>query len=214
MRHHLVLLVLASAASACAVADAHVQGSGTAKTEPRTTADFTGVSVGGAITLDVTLGPTTSITVSADDNVVGLITTDVVNGRLVVGQRDSYNSKLPVRVTITTPALRSVSVSGASTAAIHKLRGVALALDASGASTAALDGEIGQLTLDVSGASKVTARGLATTDATVAASGASQVEVAVARGLTVDASGASAIDYWGKPAVTKATSGVSHVRAH
>ena len=69
-----------------------------------------------------------------------------------------------------------------------------------------------EVTVDVSGASKILAEDLKTVDASIDASGASNVNVNVSGVLKSDASGASSILYAGSPSsVQKKTSGASRV---
>lgn len=212
MRSHFVLLGLSAALVACTAADAQVRGNGSAKTESRTPGDFAAIAVGGAITVDISVGASTSVTVSADANVLPLIRTEVKGGRLVIEPTARYRTSTPVKVAITTPTLTGLSLAGASVGTVAGVDGGRLAADVSGASELTLRGALAQLTLDASGASQIEGRGLTATNATVGASGASQVEVTVKRALTAAASGASRIDYWGGATVTKVVSGASQIR--
>ena len=210
--HTLVLLSLSTALAACGAADAQVRGNGSARTEARAPGDFAAIAVGGAITVDISVGASTSVTVSADANVLPLIRTEVKGGRLIVEPTQRYRSDVPVRVAITTPTLTGLSISGASVGSVAGVDGGRHAADVSGASELTLRGALAQLTVDASGASQIHGRALTATNATVGASGASQVEVTVKRALTAAASGASQIEYWGGAAVTKVTSGASQIR--
>ncbi|MBL8623722.1 MAG: DUF2807 domain-containing protein [Myxococcales bacterium] len=210
----LSLVPLAFALFACNLADAQVKGNGTARTEARAVGGFASVSAGGAVALTITVGGATAVSVTADDNVLPLIRTRVQGDRLIIDSTDSYSPKTPVRIAITTPTLTALGLSGASSATATGVTGSGLAVDLSGASKATLAGTTAAITIEASGAAELDTTKLAAQDATVAVSGASHVALAVARGLTVEASGASMVDYWGSPAVTKATSGVSRVRKH
>lgn len=76
-----------------------------------------------------------------------------------------------------------------------------------------IGGETADLTVNVSGASKIDAENLKAENATVDASGASHVSVLVSGRLTADASGASRIVYSGNPKSTeKKSSGASSVK--
>jgi hypothetical protein len=212
LRSLVALLSLVAASSACHLADAQVKGSGAARTEARAVGSFSKLSAGGAIHLTITVGGATAVTVTADDNVVPLIRTRVQADRLIIDTADGYTPRTPVAVVVTTPRLTALGLSGATTAEARGLTGDRFALDLSGASHATLTGATTAIAIEASGAAQLDGRALATQDATVSASGASQLELAVARALTVEASGASEVAYRGTPAVTKATSGTSRVR--
>lgn len=203
-----------AAFAACSLADARVTGSGTSRTESRTTGDFTSVEVKGSLAVDVTVGGARSVTVTADDNVVPVIRTRVERGRLIIDSTDSYTTKLGVRVAITAPALDGLAVSGSAAAQVRGLAARSLALAVSGSGTIDAEGTAAALTVAVSGSGRIRARGVASDDATVAVSGSGGAELQVARGLTVQLSGSGVVDYWGDAQVTKAVSGSGKVRKH
>lgn len=213
LRSLVALISIVAASSACSPADAQVKGTGTARTEARAVGRFSKLSAGGAIHLTITVGGATAVTVTADDNVVPLIRTRVQADRLIIDSADGYTSRTPIEVVVTTPRLTALGLSGATTAEARGLTGDRFALDLSGDSHATLTGTATAIAIAASGAAQLDGRAMATQDATVSASGASQLDLAVARALTVEASGASDVAYRGTPAVTKATSGVSRVHA-
>ncbi len=97
-------------------------GSGNAETESRDVEEFAEISVSSAIKLDVTIGPAISISVTADDNILPHVKTEVIGDRLKIYVDESYSSKLGVKVQLAAPALRGLraqraaktSVTGAS----------------------------------------------------------------------------------------------------
>jgi hypothetical protein len=206
------LVALTFALFACNLADARIKGSGPALTESRTVGDFKSISAGGAIELTVAVGSATSVTVSADDNVVPVIRTRVKGDRLIIDSKDSYDSKHPVRVAVTAPALTALELSGASTGVVAGLTADQFALQVSGAARARLKGTATTVAIEANGAAVIDADALTVRDATVGASGASKVLVNVTGGLTVAASGASAVRYLGSPSVTKDVSGAATVK--
>jgi hypothetical protein len=226
-----LLLGLLSGCMAAMSALPAVTGSGVAKTETRTVADFTEVEVGNAVHLDLTVGPTAGVEVTTDDNLVPHVITEVTGGRLKIYTDTSTTTKLGVKVKATTPTLKAVEGSGASTmtvagvqadrfrlglsgASTGTLTGKADRLDltVSGASRCTLTGDAGRLTVECSGASHLDATGLNAKAVDVSVSGASTAEVKAAEELKADASGASNVHYVGSPGkVSKSTSGASHV---
>src|SRR5947209_17695745 len=77
-----LLLVFLSGCMAAMSALPTVTGSGVAQTETRTVADFAEVEVGSAVRLDLTVGPSRTVEVTADDNPVPHVITEVSGGRL------------------------------------------------------------------------------------------------------------------------------------
>lgn len=209
---NLTVAAVAVTLAACNLASAQVRGDGHARTEARTVGAFSSVSAGGALHVTIRFGTPAAVTVTADANIVPLIRTRVQGDRLIVDSTGGFAPKTPVEVAITVPSLTALEVSGASAAEAHGLAADAFAVEVSGASTARLDGTVAALTVEASGAGNLDAGRLAVTDATVAASGASHVELRVAHGLTAAASGAAEIRYQGKPSVTRDVSGAASVK--
>ena len=87
-------------------------GSNNAETEAREVEGFAEISVGGAIKLDVTIGPAISISVTADDNILPHVKTEVSGDRLKIYVDESYSSKLGVKVQLAAgPAWTARSVA-------------------------------------------------------------------------------------------------------
>lgn len=189
-----------------------VHGSGNSTSERRDVTGFHGIEVGGVYQVEVTAQQDFSVTVEADDNLVPLIRTEVDGGILRIVSDKRISPKSVIRIVIAAPDIDDLNVSGAANVTVSDIKNAGLSIDASGASKVTVNGETEKLTVDVSGAMRVDAVDLAAVNATVGASGASQVTVNVSGDLRTSASGASRITYAGSPKnVTKKTSGASSV---
>lgn len=188
-----------------------VKGSGSSKTEAREAGKFSAIEVGGAVTLDVTVGRSPSVQVSGDDNIVPLIKTEIQGDRLVVQSTKPYRTKLPLKVTVSMPVLTLVSLSGAAKLTVRGVAGDSLQVKLNGAAKATLEGTIGKLELTGSGACDVDAAELHAGSAMVEISGAGKADVSVVEKLMVKISGAGKVRYKGKPQVTKEIDGVGKV---
>ena len=87
-----------------------IQGSGVVKTESRTVPAFSKIELAGSPDVEVVVGPAVSVTVTADDNVLPFIDTEVKGETLKIGSHDSYNSHVGVKLKITVPTLEAVGV--------------------------------------------------------------------------------------------------------
>ena len=189
-----------------------VEGSGVSKTESRSVGSFSEVEIGNAMKLQVQLGEKTAVEVTGDDNLVPLVQTLVTGDRLTVSFDGSYSTKIGISVKVTTPKLTALSGSGASALTATDFWGNPLKLQLSGASSASVSGKVETLDVECTGASRVLAKDLAAKAVKVDASGVSHVEVNASDQLDAKASGASSIDYVGKPKmVWPQASGASRV---
>src|SRR4051812_33315498 len=89
-------------------------GSGNAVTQQRTTGDFTDVRVGTAVMATIIVGTDTSVSVTADDNIIDHVQANVLAGRLDVSINGTVLPRTPVVVQITTPSLDGVEATTAA----------------------------------------------------------------------------------------------------
>ena len=149
--------------SACSV----VQGSGTPATETRTIEAFSGVSASTAVDADVRIGAASdTLELTCDDNLVPLIETVVEDGilRIRTAPEDSISPRTDCIVTVTTPELTSLTVSGAGAIGVDgSVAATALTLDISGAGAIDVsDLDVDDLDLDLSGTGSAELAGAAT----------------------------------------------------
>lgn len=188
-----------------------IAGSGVRKSEVRALENFGEIRLGGAMELSVEVSTDSTVTVEADDNLLPHIKTEVEDEILTITSDNISSSKIPV-ITITTPTLLELKVSGASTAQVNGLKNETLEVEASGASKIQLEGTTTDLEVEASGASQVTGGTFVAKKADLAVSGASSIELDVSDELTADASGSSKIIYHGSPKILKdETSGTSTI---
>jgi hypothetical protein len=209
-----------------------LQGSGVAKTETRSPAPFSEIEVGGGVQLEVTVGPAPSLEITADDNILPHLRTDVSGDRLNIYVDVSYSASRGIEIKATTPALRALDASGASQTTVTGVKADRFQLDLSGASDCQLAGDVDALDVTLSGASRCTLAGdakklavncsgashadaaaLMADAATVELSGASTAQVHATTALVAAASGASTLRYAGQPKVERKVSGASTISA-
>jgi hypothetical protein len=75
------------------IAGAQVQGSGVTAVQERLLRDFRGIETDGLINIDVELGDDWFVEVSADDNILPLIATEVRGATLHFSTRGSYSAE-------------------------------------------------------------------------------------------------------------------------
>src|SRR5262249_49244847 len=89
-------------------------GSGVAATQTRSLPPFTGVDLAGANNVIVKVGARQSVTVHADDNLLGRVTTHVRSGRLVIGTSPgNLTAKTPMFVEVSLRSLDGLTLHGA-----------------------------------------------------------------------------------------------------
>lgn len=208
------LLVAALVVTGCGSSGASVEGSGTPKTEVRALPPISAVEAGGALELVITVAAAQRVEVTADDNIVPLLTTVVDQGTLKVGLNGSVSTKTPVKVVLALTDVVRVAVPGAVTATVAGVKNDSFSVEMSGAGRLTCTGQTKSFKVELSGAGKVAADDLKSQNVQVDCSGAGRLEVHASESLTATVSGAGSVIYSGNPkTVKKEVSGVGSVVA-
>jgi hypothetical protein len=205
--------VLLAAGAALAIACLNqTEGSGKTATAERTLPPFSAVSVSGSIQARITIGDTQSVKVTADDNIVRLVSTEVDRGRLSIKTEKSYTSRAQgPMVTIVMPGLTEVETSGATNVAISGLKADELSVHTSGSSNVEAGGAADRVSIRTTGSARIRFGALSARTVEVQTSGAADVELQVSESLTGTIAGSGNIVYSGSPKVSVETSGSGRV---
>jgi Putative auto-transporter adhesin, head GIN domain len=115
-----------------------ITGSRVAASQTRSLPQFRSVDVTGFSDLLVQAGPRQSVAVTADDNIVGRISTRVVSGDLVIGNKPgSYSVKTPVVVHVVMPSAATFALAGTGGMTIAGIHAGALTLSLAGSQPSA-----------------------------------------------------------------------------
>lgn len=210
-----------------------IKGSGNKATETREVSGFDGIDMAGVGNLIVRQTGSTSLTVEGDDNIVPLIVTEVVNGKLVirVQEKSNINPKTPLVYNVTVSDLNSLglsgagnveasdikarnfstSISGAGHVVIGNLAADSLELSLPGAGDVTLSGNVGTQKVSISGAGRYKADDLKSETANVTTSGVGSATVWVTGTLNASISGVGSIQFYGSPAVVSHASGMGSI---
>ena len=191
------------------------KGSGVERSEIRKIAPFTKIHVEGAGVLDVDVKPGNAggtLEIAFDDNLLGFITTDVVDGVLEISQTVSLSPKLRTRVKVSAPALESVHLEGANTLNLSIESGNPLELHLEGAGRVKASGKVGSLSVHSEGAGSVDAGELVARKVEVRIEGAGKARVHATESLVGHIAGAGKISYTGDPkSVEKHIEGIGRI---
>jgi uncharacterized protein YjeT (DUF2065 family) len=221
------LLVLAGCAT--------VVDPGPQRSEVREVADVTAADLRAIGNLTVTAGETTRLTVTAGEDVLDRLTSEVDDGTLVLDAEGVFGSLGEVRYDLVVPRLDAVIISGSGNATVTDVPATValeLAVDGSGDITAGgldvddlrvriggsgdveVEGRADAQQVGIGGSGAYRADGLESSTAQVSIEGSGGVEVRVSDQLDVSISGSGDVVYSGDPAVTSSVTGSGAVRAH
>jgi hypothetical protein len=199
-----------------------VEGSGKVVEQARTVTGFQRLRLEGPFNVIAQPSAAASVMVRADDNLQALVTTEVVEGDVLLVRptsNQSFNSRSPITVTVGFQVLKSASIKGSGDLTVNDLTGERFEMGISGAGDARLArASLKQLKVSIAGSGDVTAQGTAdSAEYNIAGSGdvhadkmlAAQAKVSIAgsgdaavhatEALNVSIAGSGDVRYAGQP---------------
>jgi len=204
-RRALALLAVGSVVTACSA----TAGSGQLATQSRQVSGFTSVELTGVGDLSIDQTGTESLTVSAEDNLLPLLTSKVEGDTLILGKKPNTRivATKPITYTLTMKDLAGLAVSGSGTINAPKLSTAALRIEISGSGMITTAGNAVDQNLEISGSGRYLADGLTSKTTTAEISGSGTASVIASDALDVKISGSGTLTYSGNPQVTQEVSG-------
>ncbi|MGZ8717029.1 MAG: GIN domain-containing protein [Gaiellaceae bacterium] len=175
-------------------------------------AAFDRFELAGDAGVTIHVGEDRSVVVSADDNLLGRVTTAVRHGTLVVGTIGNYTAKTPMTVAVGVPTLDALVLSGDGLVNADGIDTARLAVLLSGDGALGAAGGAGRLVVRRRGAGAAQLQQLVARDVRATLSGDGQILVTATRSLHASVSGTGTIVYAGNPAhVTRSITGTGTI---
>ena len=191
-----------------------ITGSGVLKRETREPGDFTGLELNISADVRVRQSETPSVVIEADDNLLPVISTEVVDGTLVVSPSENYSTRSKITLIVGVPVLRSLSMRGAGDAFLDSVTRDELRLSISGAVTVDGVGSVDWLDAQILGSGRLLLGRLRAKECKVTINGAGRGAVFASEKLTALINGSGRIEYLGDPQdVTRRIVGAGRIRA-
>ena len=205
LRVALALLTVALLLAACSV----TRGSGQLASESRPVTGFTKVELSGTGELTIEKTGTESLAISAEDNLLPLLTSEVSGDTLVLGTKRNTEivTTKPINYALTVKDLTGLTLSGSGNIRVSNLSTTRLTTKISGSGTITASGTADDQDLDVSGSGRYQADQLASKTVSAGISGSGTASVLVSDALDVRISGSGTLTYTGDP--TRVTQDVS-----
>ncbi len=190
-----------------------VQGSGVQVTESRTVPAFGSVDLAGSNNLFIRVGEEQSVQVYGDDNLIDRVTTDVDATTLVIGSKPgSYSTDSPMRVEVSVPSLRDLTLSGSGNVLVSGVDGRQFTVTISGSGVVTASGATEQLDVTVSGSGQAELGGVEARAVQAVVSGSGNIVVTATASLDASVPGSGSIMYGGNPSdVTKSVTGSGEI---
>jgi hypothetical protein len=184
-------------------------GSGNIKTETRTINGVSSVSLLGDGMLDIEQTGTDSLTITADDNLLPLLNSEVRDGELRLGVKNLANirSTKQIQYKLTVKGLTALSLTGDAEADVKKLATDRFKVNITGDGNIRVDGTADDQSISIFGDGKYDGTGLTSKTANVSITGDGRLDIAVSDKLDVKILGDGKINYAGDPVITKSIIG-------
>jgi hypothetical protein len=188
-------------------------GSGNIKTETRAINGVSSVSLLGDGMLDIEQTGADSLTITADDNLLPLLNSEVRDGELKLGVKNLANIKATkqIQYKLTVKGLTALSLAGDAEADVKKLATDHLKVNITGDGNIRIDGTADDQTITIIGDGKYDGTRLASKTANVSITGDGHLDIAVSDKLNVKILGDGKINYTGDPMITKTIVGDGNV---
>jgi hypothetical protein len=154
-----------------------VHGSGKIKEETRSLAPFNSVHISLPADVMVSKGTSPACTITADDNILPVITTQVSGGVLTISQSKSFASNTQMRVQIVTTSLSKLVADGSGDITLKGVDEPKLELVASGSGGLRASGRVDSLQARLEGAGDMSLFDLRARTADVLLDGSGDIQV-------------------------------------
>jgi len=208
-----VLALVAGACTDLSSDDTRIRGSGVVVTETREIGTFDRLSVEGSGEVFIEVGPSSSIEIEAEDNVMAVLTTEIRNGRLVLSIEDGHSLrqiKTPI-YRITTPNLTGVAIAGSGDITIDGVDTTEFVVEIAGSGNVQPTGIADHLLVSIAGSGDYEGDLMSTASARVEIAGSGSVLVNAEQTLDVSISGSGDVEYLHNPVVTQSIAGDGRV---
>jgi Putative auto-transporter adhesin, head GIN domain len=190
-----------------------VKGSGVAATQSRDLPAFTSIETTGSGKVVIKVGETQSVKITADDNLLPFLSSEVKNGKLVLSVSKPISTKTTIKYEIKAPKIDRIDNSGAIATTASGFSGGSLTVDASGAGSVALAGKVDSLNVNLSGVGSLDADKLAADRVSAELSGVGSAELRAEKSIKANVSGVGSMTWRGAATdVSTNVSGIGSVR--
>jgi len=174
-----------------------VHGSGVIKTDTRQLDSFEVIKSKGSIDLDVKIGPQYAVVVEADENLFGVIRTEVSGGALVVDSKGSWSSKHGTVVHVTLPKLTAIGVDGSGDVRLSGFSGDKLGVKIEGSGDVVGNGHVQNLHVVIEGSGDADLEKLDADDVQVRIDGSGDASVTAEKTLDITIHGSGDVTWRG-----------------
>ncbi|MBL8047605.1 MAG: DUF2807 domain-containing protein [Chthonomonas sp.] len=184
-----------------------ITGSGKVKSEKRAADEFTRIRLNMPASVEVEVGKTQLVEISADDNILPKITSSVGSGELRLDLKNGSYTNSTIRVRIQVPSLEACEINGAGTINIVGLKGSEFRakINGSGAVTAA--GAVSSTDSNISGSGTIDLHGVKSDNADTHINGSGNILLNASKVVDAKINGSGSVEVAGGAQINESING-------
>lgn len=179
-----------------------VSGNGKSTTENRSVSGFTSVELDGSGELQIEQTGTESLSITADENLLQYLTSDVSGGRLRLGTKSGTNINGTVNYKLTVKNLSEIGVQGSGSVNAKGLTSDSMKIAVAGSGNITTAGTADRMEVAIEGSGHFQGDNFKSKDAKVEINGSGGATLAVSERLDATINGSGSVEYIGDPQVT------------
>ena len=176
-----------------------VRGSGILKTQQRFVAPFNQIRLDISAEVTIAQGDTCTCSITADDNIVPLVHTQLLDRTLWISAKEGFSSHRDIHITLTAPTITQVDLRGSGDIRLDGVTKKDLALELKGSGDITAKGTVENLTAVLKGSGDLWLEDLQADRATVTVSGSGDARIHAREAITATVHGSGDITYSGAP---------------
>jgi hypothetical protein len=192
--------------------DKVVNGSGVRASETRAVTAFTAIDASGIGNMKLRIGDADGLKITADDNLLPKIKSEVKDGVLILSSTSALHSKTDIVYEITAKSIQRIENSGTVSIDASGFNGGALKIETSGVGSTVLAGKVDSLKVELSGVGSIDADGLVADRVVAEMSGVGSGSVRAEKSIRAEVSGVGSLSWKGAASdVSTSVSGIGRV---
>jgi len=203
------LIALCVPVAGCGSSAEQVKGSGNVISENRTVSGYDSISLSGSGKIEIEQNGTEALSISADDNLLQYLTSEVKGHELVLEVKSGYNlsPSKPIVFKVGAKNLKGVSCAGDTNATLKGIHSEELKLSIAGSGDMSAEGSADRQDISIAGSGKYVGGGLKSKDTKINIAGSGDAVLAASDNLDVTIAGSGSIKYFGDPKIKQSIVG-------
>ncbi len=181
------------------MSDGAIKGNKKSQTQTRKLANFNQLQVDVSADIKVIHSSSPRIIITAEENIIPLITSSIKNNRLILSSNDNFWSRKGIKIKLYTELLNHISVNGSANIIMHKINQNKLDLYLNGAGDINVSGSVKQLSAIIDGSGDMRLKNLKSQSAIAKINGSGEIRVYATDQLLAEINGSGDIGYRGNP---------------